>query len=418
MRVVLQGSLQFFSQRELLALLSSGHHTGTFDAEGPAGRLRLTVQDGLLSSAEAAGAADAVAVMGKLLEWKEGIFNFLDGVALPDGAAPLRLEIPAVIEEAEQRAADQQRILDLYPDDSIVFPVVNQPEGDISLKPIEFKILLHFAAGKTLAQLLSALKMPALELYPIVRELQKHGLLASGSFDPEATSITPVEVPFLKKDGDANATQPTAPQAKSPAPKPAPLKPLPDVEVRPRTVETPNPAEATIVQARAPESAKPSPSKKEDDPKAKSEPKPAAKAEAAKPEAAKPARAKEPEPARPPAAKTSENRAPLVAMLTSDDYGSFPVLEDNSSIGRADPSDIVLPDASISTKHARIVRGDDGFHIEDLGSRNGTFVNGEKVTDKRPLADGDIVRIGKVILTFNVAKEADVKDVTQPDIRK
>ena len=55
--------------------------------------------------------------------------------------------------------------------------------------------------------------------------------------------------------------------------------------------------------------------------------------------------------------------------------------------------------------------------LEDLQSRNGTFVNGEKVTDKRLLADGDLIRIGKVIMTFNIAREAKSGEVTLPEVR-
>jgi pSer/pThr/pTyr-binding forkhead associated (FHA) protein len=38
--------------------------------------------------------------------------------------------------------------------------------------------------------------------------------------------------------------------------------------------------------------------------------------------------------------------------------------------------------------------------VEDLGSRNGTYVGGERVTRARPLHDGDEIRIGRVVLTF------------------
>lgn len=407
MRVVLQGSLQHFSARELLRLLSDGSHTGTFDAEASAGRLRLTIQGGLLAGAEATGSSEPATVIGMLLEWKDGVFNFLDGVALPEGAVPLGLEIGGVIAEAEKRAEEKQKILDLYPDDSIVFPVVNQPEGDISLKPIEFKILLHFAGGRSLAQLLSALKMPAVDLYPIVKHLQTTGLLAGGNFDPEATSVTPMEVPFIKPEA-AEA------KGKGAAPKPMAAKPAAPPEQRPRTVETPNPAEATIIQPRHPEAEPRAPQPKPSEPvKPKAESRPAE----AKGEATRPATPKaESTPWQEQAVKGAKPL--LVAMLTSDDGTSYPLLEEISTIGRIEPSDVVLPDGSISTKHARILRGAEGFMIEDLGSRNGTFVNSEKVTEKRALADGDIVRLGKVILTFNVAKEADVKDVTQPDIKK
>ena len=77
-----------------------------------------------------------------------------------------------------------------------------------------------------------------------------------------------------------------------------------------------------------------------------------------------------------------------------------------------------MPDGSVSSKHARIVRTDDGFVIEDLQSRNGTFVNGERVTEgPRKLNDGDLVRLGKVIMTFNVARETKAGETTEPEMK-
>ena len=102
----------------------------------------------------------------------------------------------------------------------------------------------------------------------------------------------------------------------------------------------------------------------------------------------------------------------LVGSLTQDSGAVFPLLEDEYLIGRDASNPISIADNSISSRHARIIRGPDGFFIEDLKSRNGTFVNGGKVTDRRLLANNDVVRIGKVILTFNLAIDAVVGDET------
>jgi pSer/pThr/pTyr-binding forkhead associated (FHA) protein len=79
---------------------------------------------------------------------------------------------------------------------------------------------------------------------------------------------------------------------------------------------------------------------------------------------------------------------------------------------------IALRDPSVSAKHARIVRGADGFTIEDLGSRNGTYVNSEKLSEKRLLAEGDLVRLGKIILTFNLASNVQMKQSTEREMMK
>jgi pSer/pThr/pTyr-binding forkhead associated (FHA) protein len=94
-----------------------------------------------------------------------------------------------------------------------------------------------------------------------------------------------------------------------------------------------------------------------------------------------------------------------VATLTADDGTMHPLLEETSTIGRTASNAVALGDASVSAKHARVTRTAEGFKIEDVGSRNGTFVNSEKISEARLLADGDLVRLGKIILTFNLASE-------------
>ena len=122
--------------------------------------------------------------------------------------------------------------------------------------------------------------------------------------------------------------------------------------------------------------------------------------------------------ARPPKPQ-KEARNTLVGSLTPDmnPDQSYPLLEPEYTIGRAPENAIAIADGSVSSKHARIVRGESGFVLEDLQSRNGTFVNGEKVTEPRALADGDILRLGKVLLTFNVASENTPSPTTQPEVR-
>lgn len=58
--------------------------------------------------------------------------------------------------------------------------------------------------------------------------------------------------------------------------------------------------------------------------------------------------------------------------------------------------------ATVSRCHARLVISDTGAMIEDLGSKNGTFVGAERVTAPTSLADGDAIRIGSLILSFHV----------------
>ena len=108
----------------------------------------------------------------------------------------------------------------------------------------------------------------------------------------------------------------------------------------------------------------------------------------------------------------------LVATLTADDGTMHPLLEEISTIGRTPANAIALRDASVSASHARVIRSAEGFMIEDVGSRNGTFVNSEKLTGKHLLADGDLVRLGKIILTFNLAADQQRKQSTEREMVK
>jgi hypothetical protein len=105
----------------------------------------------------------------------------------------------------------------------------------------------------------------------------------------------------------------------------------------------------------------------------------------------------------------------VAGSLTADapDGSIYPLIDDEYTIGRESSNTVVLKDASISAKHAVLTRTPEGWAILDLASRNGTFVNGEPVKDRRLLADNDIVRLGKLILTFNLAGEIRPGDTTE-----
>src|SRR3954463_3117024 len=78
--------------------------------------------------------------------------------------------------------------------------------------------------------------------------------------------------------------------------------------------------------------------------------------------------------------------------------GEYPMLPNKEIVvGRSSDLDMVLVEEMVSRKHARIAYEDDAVVIEDLGSTNGTFVNGEKVK-RAHLKEGDRVLIGTSIL--------------------
>jgi len=69
-------------------------------------------------------------------------------------------------------------------------------------------------------------------------------------------------------------------------------------------------------------------------------------------------------------------------------------------VGRAPSADLRLDDSRVSRLHARIEMRDDGVYVEDLGSRNGTSVDGVPVTTPRRLEVDDEVTVGTAALVF------------------
>jgi pSer/pThr/pTyr-binding forkhead associated (FHA) protein len=67
-------------------------------------------------------------------------------------------------------------------------------------------------------------------------------------------------------------------------------------------------------------------------------------------------------------------------------------------IGRGADCQLILDDDYVSTRHARVVAGDSGAYIEDLGSTNGTYVNGLRISAPTTVTLSDTIRIGKTVL--------------------
>jgi len=70
------------------------------------------------------------------------------------------------------------------------------------------------------------------------------------------------------------------------------------------------------------------------------------------------------------------------------------------TIGRLPDCTIALPDANVSRKHTEVHHRGNAFVIVDLGSTNGTKINGTRIDNERTLADGDIVSVGSTHLRF------------------
>ena len=76
------------------------------------------------------------------------------------------------------------------------------------------------------------------------------------------------------------------------------------------------------------------------------------------------------------------------------------------NIGRADYNDLVFPDESVSTTHAKLQRREGVWVLVDLDSTNGTFIDGDQIKGEAPLAPGANVRFGEIGTVFEPTDES------------
>lgn len=92
---------------------------------------------------------------------------------------------------------------------------------------------------------------------------------------------------------------------------------------------------------------------------------------------------------------------PRMYVRTAD--RQIPLLEGTTTLGRGSDAGIQIDAGGVSRHHARILVADGRASIEDLGSKNGTFVRGDRLEGARVLTDGDEIRIGPVVIIFQIA---------------
>lgn len=90
-----------------------------------------------------------------------------------------------------------------------------------------------------------------------------------------------------------------------------------------------------------------------------------------------------------------------------------PLSGERVSIGRSRDNDLFLPDQWLSRAHAEIQVRDDGFYLVDLGSKNGTLLNGTRLEREERLRAGDVITLGEHLVTF-VEEDAGALDEAEP----
>ncbi len=87
----------------------------------------------------------------------------------------------------------------------------------------------------------------------------------------------------------------------------------------------------------------------------------------------------------------------LVARRGPQPNQAFELSKEVTTLGRDITNDIVINDRETSRSHLRLMRSGDTMTIEDLGSTNGTFVNGKRVSGVTPLQNGDMIGLGETV---------------------
>src|SRR5438046_368168 len=109
----------------------------------------------------------------------------------------------------------------------------------------------------------------------------------------------------------------------------------------------------------------------------------------------------------------------LVMFRADGERKSFSITRDVTVMGRREDCDFRIPLGDISRKHCRLIREDSTLKVEDLGSYNGTYVNGKRIHDAEVQA-GDTIQIGPVVFVAQLDGEPADEELKpyQPGARK
>lgn len=321
-------------------------------------------------------------VMIDALLWDGGAFGFSIEIALPDSAVPVLLKIDDLLARGAKRQAEWAECRKLFPNPAQAFQVMGDPEADekITLSVTQFKTLLKIKelGAASVEQLCLMLDRDPLETYRTMDGLREAGLIVESSA-PVAAAPAPVARPVPPPPAPA-----PPPVVAAPPPPPPPV-PEPESEDDVPTavadwrdqLATPAPDSAGIPEP--------------------------------EPTVATPLASFRPAPTPEPSIES------LIGVLTLDnaDKTSFPLFEAEHSVGREANNSIQVPDSSVSGAHARIRKTPEGYLLEDLNSRNGTYVNGERI-QTRLLRNDDKIRLGKVHMVFNLPTQIQPPKTTAP----
>jgi hypothetical protein len=279
-------------------------------------------------------------IIYECMSWRTGVFDFSEDLALPEDAVTISVNVSNLIMEGARRIDEWEECLSLLPDEHAIFVVVDNPgtAERISLSLSEWKILFKIDGQRTLSDVVKESDKEPLEVYRIIYGLLKNKL------------IEQVDDTYTRKTIRQRLPEPIPSPAGHTGKIIGPIE-ISDEEWQKFEDDTPLlVSEIETLSFRQ-------------------------------------------------IRKMAVTVARLSAVLPDGKTQISALVEPEYVIGRSPTCDIQYADSGVSARHARLTMTEDGYVIEDLDSRNGTYVN-DAPADRQLLKDGDEVRIGRVLLEY------------------
>lgn len=107
----------------------------------------------------------------------------------------------------------------------------------------------------------------------------------------------------------------------------------------------------------------------------------------------------------------------LILRTGTPSSQEFALTQPEIIIGRDASVDLTLSFPGVSRRHARLTRAGEVYTLEDLGSSNGTYLNGERLVERSPLKSGDQIRLGAAITLTYEASARVVQEAVEAVVR-